>query len=81
MSKEELLAEAKKRYKIGDTIDQRPAYGCGGVYTLDSLNTSVDFDNKKWYVIVGGYGVYCHSKNAWATIVSDSKLKLNYLIL
>lgn len=82
MDKETLLAEAKRRYKVGCKVDQRTAYnGAGGVYEIK--NDSVYYNPKDGNVSIGGVGVINRRHSIWATIISSSepKINFNYLIL
>ncbi len=74
MTKEELIAEAKRRYPIGCVIDQVPAYGCGNKLKITTHeNPSLIHGSFS----IGGIGVYEPLTKKWAEIVSYPK---NYIV-
>lgn len=82
-TKKELEAEAKKRYKKGQFVDQRTAYTlngkpAGNVFEIESTKVSVTEEplgNESTYlnVSVGGTGVYNTIDNKWAEIIEKKK--------
>jgi hypothetical protein len=71
MNKEELIAEAKRRYSIGDIIDQRTAYnGLGDKYEIK--DNIVDYDARDGNISVSGTGVYHKKYGIWASVINKS---------
>lgn len=80
LSKEDLLAEAKRRFPIGCKIDQKPAYNCGLIYKITTYET-YGLNGDSFYI--GNVGVYQPSTNTWAEIVEEPKItkKSNNFVL
>ena len=71
---EKLKQRVKELYSKGDTIDQKPAYGCGNIYTLDNINNiTIGRKFRKNYinVAVDNVGVWNSDDNVWAPVIKS----------
>jgi len=79
-SKEDLLAEARRRYTKPCVVDQKTAYKSGYKYDIkDVTNIKISEIKGIFNVSIDGVGVYTSNYKIWAEIVQDT-LKVSDLV-
>ena len=81
MNKEELLAEAKRRYPVGCKVNQKNAYkGFGNIYTINSNNVNSEVDGEGHInITIDDCGVYNSKNGKWAEIIENKIENMNDL--